>query len=128
MLLQMPPYFCQVTVLHTLSNATLHARNNRANHGGAIIQRYGNIRICNSAFVLYVNNKTAFAGSAIFSNTYTSVDGNSTLVFHNNSAYQGGALYLQHARGMTHVDVINTSLVHFNHNSAEQYGGAVYIN
>ena len=110
-----------------ISNAMLHARNNRANHGGAIIQRYGLIRISNSALVLCVSNKAAFAGGAIFSNTYIGVDGNSTLVFHNNSAYQGGALYLQHASGMTHMDVINTSLVHFYHNSAGQYGGAVYV-
>ena len=47
----------------------------------------------------------------------------SILVFRNNSAHQGGAVYLQYVTGM---DVCNNSRVHFYYSSAEQYGGAIY--
>ena len=52
------------------------------------------------------------------------VDGHSSLVFRNNSADQGGALYLQILAGV--IIVGGDAYLEFSYNTATKYGGAIY--
>ena len=105
-----------------ISSAVVHANNNRANHGGAIILMASILMsISNFALVSYIGNRASSAGGTIFSDSYIGVGESSILlVFRNNSAHQGGAVYLQHVTGMTRMDIRSNSQARFYYNSAEQ--------
>ena len=128
--------------------------NNTARYGGAVRNRdYSNVMFYRNSFVSFINN-TAEYGGAIYSRELSniSVDGNASIYFNNNSAEQyGGAIRLYSnaaisfggssmatfidnsakyggaiAGYMSIASFNGESMITFDHNIAEQDGGAMY--
>ena len=118
-----------------VKNATMHLINNSAygaTYGGAMFQINSSVYINDYAKLSFVGNVALFQGGAMYHYTYSPIhiDGHSSLVFYNNSARQGGALYLNPHYSETggSIRVGNDSHVEFSYNTATKYGGAVYVN
>ena len=114
-----------------VENSVLHFIKNHANgaaYGGAIFQSSSSIVISGYSRVSFVSNVAQYQGGAVhhFKDSYCTitVDEHSTLVFHNNSADQGDALYLQIRAGV--IIVGGNSHLEFSYNTATKYGGAIY--
>ena len=112
-----------------VNNSIIRFLNNSAKgvaHGGAIYQTQSNIYISEHGAIYFVNNSVSSLGGAIYhrdGDVITSVDKYSRMLFYNNSASQGGALYIQ-LSGI--IQVGSDSCVNFSHNTAKKFGGAVY--
>ena len=94
--------------------------NNAADYGGSIVYYHdGQITFEGNSSVVFVNN-TAVEGGAIRSTGQITFEGNSSVVFVNNTAAEGGAI------GSTGQIIFegNSSVVFVN-NTAADYGGAI---
>ena len=112
-----------------VNNSVIRFLNNSAKgvaHGGAIYQTQSNIYVSEHGAIYFANNSVSSLGGAIYhrdGDVITSVDKYSRMLFYNNSASQGGALYIQHS-GI--IQVGRDSHVEFSHNTAKKFGGAVH--
>ena len=118
-----------------LYNATVHVGakiqfyNNTAVSGGAIHFYHGRLYIHYfHALARFIKNTAQLQGGAIFIETgdhSSIIVGNfSKLIFANNSAYQGGAIFI--IPSSLAVEVRFESNIEFVHNTATDVGGAVY--
>ena len=102
--------------------------NNTSMRGGAIYLNYGSVHIkCNST-VNFSMNFAQLQGGAMYvtevNDHAITVDNSSNLLFYNNFAFQGGALYVIPSSFTIHVKP--KSRVEFVNNTATDVGGAVY--
>ena len=118
-----------------LMNATIHVDTdniyfygNRGTQGGALYFIYGMILICSNRTIMFIENAAHTQGGAIYveSVIHSSivVDNFSRLLFFNNFAFQGGALFF--VPSSFTVEVRYHSSIRFINNTAHDVGGAVY--
>ena len=101
--------------------------NNSATRGGAIFS-YDGVTLINCNHIANFSMNFAVVGGAFFiigiNHRSISVVNSSKLLFYNNSAFQGGALYIRPSSFT--IDVGQQSKIQFVNNSAVDAGGAVY--
>ena len=117
-----------------LYNATIHVdtdvffNNNTAIRGGAIHFYYGKMYINVHAVVQFIANTAQLRGGAIYieagDHSSIIIDNFATLHFADNSAFQGGALYV--IPSSFAIEVKSESNTEFVNNTATDVGGAVY--
>ena len=102
--------------------------NNTADYGGAIYFDNSFVTFRDSSSTKFDNNTAGVNGGAISCNNSSycslSFEENSTMIFSNNIAYSGGAMFLQSNSGKLTFDNFSTTI--FSHNIAQRYGGAIY--
>ena len=103
--------------------------NNTAVSGGAIHFYHGQLYIYSCTLVQFITNAAHLQGGAIFieigdHSSIITVGIFSKLIFANNSAYRGGAIYV--IPSSLAVEVRLGSSTDFVHNTATDVGGAVY--
>ena len=107
---------------------TIHFYNNRGMWGGAMYFMYGTMYINSNKSVKFITNTAQLQGGAIYieSGIRSSiiVDYCAKLLLFNNSAFQGGALYI--IPSSFAIKVGYQSSVQFINNTALDVGGAVY--
>ena len=98
-----------------------------AAYGGAIYQTRSDINISEYSVVSFIGNTaTSSLGGALYCQDRVSlyIDMCSNLLFYNNSAGQGGAMYVQLFGS---IKIGSDSQVEFSSNTAMKFGGAIYV-
>ena len=110
-----------------IQNSTLFIENNSATKyaGGGIFMSSSSLSVTKNSEVFFTANQAPLQGGAVLSlGSNISID-SSSLMITNNSANQGGALYLTASATLS---IGSDSVVLFGYNTAADRGGAVYIN
>ena len=117
-----------------LSNTTFYVDtdilfyNNTARTGAAIQFNHGTMHINANVVAQFIKNTAYLQGGAIFINAAhhpsVIIKNSAKIIFANNSAFQGGALY--NIATMFAIEVGYKSRVNFVNNTATDVGGAVY--
>ena len=109
-----------------MNTSRVHFHNNNSSYGGAIQFSYGTMYINSSAnrSIHFDTNTAQVQGGAFYIESGAIfVENTSNLLLFNNSAFQGGALYVMSPFPIT---VGYQSSVQFINNTASDVGGAVY--
>ena len=126
--------FCTYNCHMTFNgNSTLTFNNNNARNGGAMMSdTRSRISFDESTMVTFNGNVATNSGGAVYGggaidsysggNCYTKFHGNSTLSFHNNRAWYGGAIISDHTCNISFTDDVTVT---FNNNRAT-YGGVLF--
>ena len=130
------PIYLSHQNLHISGNIKFY-NNTAENGGGILISDYSNVTFHKSAVVIFTYNAANNNGGAIFLTNHSSIIFNEhitcydsqtlqmesiTVMFHNNRAKYGGAIYSNNSS----VIFGECSVVEIADNNAEQEGGAVY--
>ena len=117
------------TIIIVGKDAEILFYNNTATEGGAVYLVYSTMHIYAHGLVQFIMN-TAVQGGTVFIHSLRSncsaiiVNNFATLLFANNSAFQGGALYIIPSSFV--IEVEWESVIKFVNNTAVDVGGAVY--
>ena len=110
----------------TISGANVSFKGNEADYGGAVYVNSGGLVLSGSG-MSFTENTASSDGGAIYEaggNTVT-ISG-SDIKIEQNSAVNGGAVYLANARAAAVLNITGTNAVEFNINRASNNGGAIY--
>jgi len=108
-------------------STTVTYEGNKADKDGAAISSddNSNITFDKDSTVVFTTNRAIAVGGAMSSSDYALVlfQGNTTVQFTNNRAREGGAINIYKST----INLAMSSLVRFDHNSADRSGGAIYL-
>ena len=123
--------FLHYSAIHIGTNAAIDFYSNRASiGGGAMYFKYATLYIHSNKSVKFIMNTAIIIGGAFFIEFESSVrssiivEDNAKLLFLNNSAFQGGALYI--IPSSFSIKLGRQSSIQFINNSVFDVGGAVY--
>ena len=106
------------------STATFYHNHANSNGGVMYIDLNSNLRFEEKVKAVFNGNNAYLGGSVYMKFSYFVIDGNSSVVFIDNTAIQdGGAIYL---RDQSKFELLENSNTIFCYNRASDYGGAIY--